>query len=101
MIIDYLISLVNYHPGPSGIPSPELGAGPSCPFPELPSPFDPLGESNPLPSGIPSPELGAGPVFPFSLQLSLPLAIELPENIIINIRKLINIVIIFPFINIS
>jgi len=79
----------NYQPGPSGIPSPELGAGP---FPESPLPFGPFGESNPLPSGTPSPAFGAGPI---------PVAIALPANTTIPITKHIAIPIVFFFIDIS
>ncbi len=79
----------NYQPGPSGIPSPELGAGP---FPESPVPFGPFGESNPLPSGTPSPAFGAGP---------MPVAIALPANPTIPITKQVIITKVFFFIDIS
>jgi hypothetical protein len=79
----------DYQPGPSEIPSPELGAGP---FPESPVPFGPFGESNPLPSGIPSPAFGAGP---------MPVAIALPANPTIPITKQVAITMVFFFIDIS
>ena len=47
------------NPLPSGMPSPELGAGPG---PSSPWPLGPYCPSIPLPSGTPSPELGAGPL---------------------------------------
>jgi hypothetical protein len=75
-------------PGPSGIPSPELGSGPQCPLPKH-SPFGPLSESNPLPSETQSLELGAGPV---------PAAIALPTIPIIPITKQAAITMVFLFI---
>ena len=47
-------NVLNQNPLPSGMPSPELGAGP---FPL----FGQSVLSYPLPSGTQSPELGAGP----------------------------------------
>jgi hypothetical protein len=72
------VILYYYQPGPSGMPSPELGAGSPFPSPWTPVPFGPLGESNPLPSGMPSPAFGAGP---------MPSAIAFPASPIIPITK--------------
>ena len=37
-----LVTNSNYHPGPSGVPSPEFGAGPSFPLSEPSLPFGPF-----------------------------------------------------------